>query len=109
MSEIAIIGGGAWGTGLAIAIGRKGTHRVRMWVYEKEVCESINQRHENELFLRGQRIPEAVRATNSLRGNAARRGDRGKRDALAPRAPCLSRNAAAPRRGNAFRQRHQGP
>ncbi|MGO9212195.1 MAG: NAD(P)H-dependent glycerol-3-phosphate dehydrogenase [Terriglobales bacterium] len=66
MSEIAIIGGGAWGTGLGIAIGRKGTHRVRMWVYEKEVCESINQRHENELFLRGQRVPEAVRATNSL-------------------------------------------
>jgi len=66
MSEIAIIGGGAWGTGLAIALGRKGTHRVRMWVFEKEVCESINQRHENELFLRGQRIPEGVRATNSL-------------------------------------------
>jgi len=66
MSEIAIIGGGAWGTGLAIMLGRKGTHRVRMWVYEKEVCESINQRHENELFLRGQRIPEAVRSTNSL-------------------------------------------
>ncbi len=66
MSEIAIIGGGAWGTGLAIALGRKGMHRVRMWVFEKEVCDSINQRHENELFLRGQRIPEAVRATNSL-------------------------------------------
>jgi len=66
MSETAIIGGGAWGTALAIVLGRKGTHRVRMWVYEKDVCESINQRHENELFLRGQRIPEAVRATNSL-------------------------------------------
>ena len=66
MSEIAIIGGGAWGTGLAVVLGRKGTHRVRMWVYEKEVCESINQRHENELFLRGQGIPEAVCATNRL-------------------------------------------
>ena len=66
MSEIAIIGGGAWGTALAIVLGRKGTHRVRMWVYEKEVCASINQRHENELFLQGQRIHEAVRATNSL-------------------------------------------
>jgi len=66
MSEIAIIGGGAWGTGLAIVLGRKGAHRVRMWVYEKEVCESINQRHENQLFLRGQLIPDAVRATNSL-------------------------------------------
>ena len=66
MSEIAIIGGGAWGTGLAVVLGRKGTHGVRMWVYEKEVCHSINQRHENELFLRGQRTPDAVHATNSL-------------------------------------------
>jgi glycerol-3-phosphate dehydrogenase (NAD(P)+) len=66
MSEIAIIGGGAWGTGLAVVLGRKGRHRVRMWVYEKDVCDSINQRHENELFLQGQRIPDAVRATNSL-------------------------------------------
>jgi glycerol-3-phosphate dehydrogenase (NAD(P)+) len=66
MSDIAIIGGGAWGTGLAIVLGRKGGHRVRMWVYEKEVCQQINHQHENELFLRGHRIPEAVRATNSL-------------------------------------------
>lgn len=66
MSETAIIGGGAWGTALAIVLGRKGTHRVCMWVYEKEVCESINEGHENEVFLQGQRIPEAVRATNSL-------------------------------------------
>jgi glycerol-3-phosphate dehydrogenase (NAD(P)+) len=66
VSEIAVIGGGAWGTGLAIVLGRKGTHRVRLWVYEKEVCESVNQRHENELFLRGQPIPKVVRATNSL-------------------------------------------
>ena len=66
MSEIAIVGGGAWGTGLAVVLGRKGTHRVRMWVLEKDVCDSINQRHENELFLPGQRIPEAVCATNSL-------------------------------------------
>jgi glycerol-3-phosphate dehydrogenase (NAD(P)+) len=66
MSDIAVIGGGAWGTGLAIVLGRKGTHRVGMWVYEKEVCEAVNQRRENQLFLPGQRIPEAVRATNSL-------------------------------------------
>ncbi len=66
MSDIAVIGGGAWGTGLAIMLGRKGRHRVRVWAYEKGVCESINQRHENEFFLPGQHIPEAVRATNCL-------------------------------------------
>ena len=30
MSDIAVIGGGAWGTGIAIVLGRKGTHRVRL-------------------------------------------------------------------------------
>ena len=63
MSEIAIIGAGAWGTALAIALGRKGTHRVRLWAYEKEVRDSINQRHVNEAFLPGQTLPDAVSAT----------------------------------------------
>ena len=66
MSDIAVIGGGAWGTGLAIMLGRKGKHRVRMWVYERDVCECINQWHENQAFLPGQHIPETVWATNRL-------------------------------------------
>jgi len=66
MSEIAVIGGGAWGTGLAIVLGKKGTHRVRLWVYESDVCESIAQRRVNENFLPGQRIPDSVTASNEL-------------------------------------------
>ena len=66
MSDIAVIGAGAWGTALAIVLGRKGTHRVRLWAYEKEVCESIRARHVNELFLPEHQIPETVRATNSF-------------------------------------------
>jgi len=38
MSEIAIIGAGAWGTALSIVLGRKESHRIRLWVHEKEVC-----------------------------------------------------------------------
>jgi glycerol-3-phosphate dehydrogenase (NAD(P)+) len=63
MSEIAIIGAGAWGTGLAIALGRKGTHRVRLWAHEKEVRDSINQRRSNDIFLPGHKLPESVTAT----------------------------------------------
>jgi glycerol-3-phosphate dehydrogenase (NAD(P)+) len=66
MSEIAIIGGGAWGTGLAIVLGRKGTHRVHLWAHEAEVCESITQRHVNEKFLPGRLIPGSVTASNAL-------------------------------------------
>jgi glycerol-3-phosphate dehydrogenase (NAD(P)+) len=64
VSQIAIIGAGAWGTALSIVAGRNGAHRVRLWAHEKEVCESINARHVNELFLSGQAIPRNVRATN---------------------------------------------
>jgi glycerol-3-phosphate dehydrogenase (NAD(P)+) len=60
MSEIAIIGAGAWGTALSIVLGRKGAHRVRLWVYEKELCESIAKDRVNENFLRGQNIPASV-------------------------------------------------
>jgi glycerol-3-phosphate dehydrogenase (NAD(P)+) len=63
MSEIAIIGGGAWGTALAVALGRKGTHRVRLWAHEKEVRDSINQTHSNDLFLPGHKLPDSVNAT----------------------------------------------
>jgi glycerol-3-phosphate dehydrogenase (NAD(P)+) len=66
MSEIAMIGAGAWGTGLAIVLGRKGTHRVRLWAHETDVCEAITQKRVNERFLPGCPIPDGVTATNDL-------------------------------------------
>jgi glycerol-3-phosphate dehydrogenase (NAD(P)+) len=66
MSEIAVIGAGAWGTAISIVLGRKPTHRVRLWAHEREVCESIQARHVNDLFLPGEVIPETVGATNSF-------------------------------------------
>ena len=66
MSNIAIIGAGAWGTGLAIVLGRKGTHSVRLWAHELDVCASINDMRVNERFLPGRRIPESVAASNDL-------------------------------------------
>jgi glycerol-3-phosphate dehydrogenase (NAD(P)+) len=74
MSEIAVIGAGAWGTALSIALGRKGTHRVRLWAHEPEVRDSISSRGVNDLYLPGQALPKSVGATNSyeeaLRGAA---------------------------------------
>ena len=66
MSEIAVIGAGAWGTGLAIVLGRKGTHRVRLWAHEREVCDSITKNRINEQFLPGRPIPDSVIAGNDL-------------------------------------------
>ena len=66
MSQIAIIGAGAWGTGLAVVLGRKGPHRVRIWAHELDVCDSINHQHVNERFLPGCPLPQAVTASNDL-------------------------------------------
>ena len=66
MSEIAIIGAGAWGTGIAIVLGRKGTHRVRLWAHEADVYELIMQKRLNEQFLPGRSIPNSVTDSNDL-------------------------------------------
>jgi glycerol-3-phosphate dehydrogenase (NAD(P)+) len=66
MSEIAIIGAGAWGTALSIVLGRKEAHHIRLWAHEKEVCESIASHRMNEKFLPGQEIPACVTPCNDL-------------------------------------------
>jgi len=65
MERVAIIGGGAWGTALAIALRSTGRD-VIIWAYEAEVADAINTRHENVLFLPGTPIDPAVRATHRL-------------------------------------------
>src|SRR5437879_2714959 len=66
MSKIAVIGAGAWGTAISIVLGRTGAHDVRLWAFEKEVCESISARRMNEHFLKGCIVPDSVNVTNSL-------------------------------------------
>lgn len=66
MSRIAVIGAGAWGTGLAIVLGRKENHKVCLWANEPEVCESISSKRVNERFLPGFVLPESIQATADL-------------------------------------------
>ncbi len=66
MSRIAIIGAGAWGTAIAIVLGRSSRHEVKLWAYEKEVRESIEANHRNSVFLPGQQIPESVHCTSDF-------------------------------------------
>src|SRR5208337_4141824 len=70
MSRVAVIGAGAWGTALAIVLGRKGTrgfrHDVRLWANEPEVSESIAKSRINQHFLPGFPLPESIAATGDL-------------------------------------------
>jgi len=63
--KLGIIGGGAWGTALAqIASADRG--ETLIWAMESEVVESINERHENPVFLSGVRLNDSIRATGEL-------------------------------------------
>ena len=66
MSQIAIIGAGAWGTALSIVAGRSGRHQVRLWAYEAEVREAIAATQSNSIFLPGHNIPQGVGVTGDF-------------------------------------------
>lgn len=67
--SVGIIGGGAWGTGLAQALAR-GNHKVQIWALEDEVVNSINNDHENKKFLPGYRLEESITCSNDIRAVA---------------------------------------
>jgi glycerol-3-phosphate dehydrogenase (NAD(P)+) len=71
MSEIAILGAGAWGTALSIVLGRKGSHRVRLWAHEKEIAAAIARQRVNEKFLPGCTLPETVSPTSDSKAAIA--------------------------------------
>ena len=51
-TRVGVIGGGAWGTALAIHCARMG-HDTQLWAMEPEVVRDINgPKHENILFLK---------------------------------------------------------
>jgi glycerol-3-phosphate dehydrogenase (NAD(P)+) len=61
-----VVGAGAWGTALADLLARNG-HEVRLWAYEPDVVESINDKHENLRFLRGHALSPSVEALGDVR------------------------------------------
>ena len=66
MRGIAIIGGGSWGTALAVVAARAG-QGVTLWSRNDEVVESINERRVNSRYLTNTSIPANVIATNDMR------------------------------------------
>lgn len=64
MSKIAILGGGSWGTGLAVVLSHSHrTHEISLWVREASIAESINHARENPAYLPAVKIPPNVHAT----------------------------------------------
>jgi glycerol-3-phosphate dehydrogenase (NAD(P)+) len=67
MKKIAIIGGGAWGTALAIALTRSSrAHRLTLWAHSADVVEMLSTRRVNEIYLPGFELPTDVEVTGGL-------------------------------------------
>ena len=65
MTDIAVVGAGAFGTALATRLGLSG-HAVRLWALERDIADSINRDHENPTYLPGVDLSPAIRATADL-------------------------------------------
>jgi glycerol-3-phosphate dehydrogenase (NAD(P)+) len=63
--HIGVIGGGAWGTALALVAAQAG-RRTTLWARESGVVDSINRAHENPGFLPKVPLPAAIHATADL-------------------------------------------
>ena len=63
--NLGVLGGGAWGTGLAQALAKAG-HKVQMWALEKEVKESVNNEHENKRYLPGYKLSPNLTVSNDI-------------------------------------------
>ena len=57
--KLAIVGGGSWGTALAIVLGPR-FETIRLWVYEADLAARMASSRENDVFLPGFRLPENV-------------------------------------------------
>jgi glycerol-3-phosphate dehydrogenase (NAD(P)+) len=65
VKNLTIIGGGGWGTALAIVLAPRFPH-VRLWVYEADLAARMRETRENGVYLPGCRLPSHVEVVNQL-------------------------------------------
>ena len=64
MRHVAILGGGSWGTALAIVLSNAHqAHGISLWVRDATLAESLRRHRENPTYLPGQNLPETVLVT----------------------------------------------
>jgi glycerol-3-phosphate dehydrogenase (NAD(P)+) len=65
MKRIAILGGGSWGTALAIVLSRtRKPQEISLWVRDASLAESIRRDRQNKLYLPDHKLPESVQVTH---------------------------------------------
>lgn len=64
-AKIAVIGGGSWGTALALALAPR-AHSLSLWVFEEDLAARMQASRENETFLPGFPLPANIEVTSEL-------------------------------------------
>jgi glycerol-3-phosphate dehydrogenase (NAD(P)+) len=65
MKTLAVIGGGSWGTALAIVLAPRFPD-LRLWIYEADLAQRMHVSRENDVYLPGFQIAEHVKVTHEL-------------------------------------------
>ncbi len=63
-ANVTVVGGGAWGTALAIALSAR--HNVTLWAREPEVVQEITKKRQNDRFLPGVMLPDSLRIEGDI-------------------------------------------
>jgi glycerol-3-phosphate dehydrogenase (NAD(P)+) len=68
VTKIAILGGGSWGTALAIVLSRsRSSHDISVWVHDAVLAEIIGRTRENATYLPGHKLPAAAQVTHEIK------------------------------------------
>ena len=65
MATVTVLGGGSWGTALALQLARVG-HSVRLWARDPAFVADLAAARENKVYLPGVPLPDAIQPTPSL-------------------------------------------
>jgi glycerol-3-phosphate dehydrogenase (NAD(P)+) len=65
MQSVGIIGGGAWGTALAV-VARRAGRDVSLWALEPEVVVAVNGQNRNPVYLPDVALDPAIKATGDM-------------------------------------------
>src|SRR5580704_16863589 len=67
MKKIAIIGGGSWGTALAIVLSRsRSPHALSLWVHDPVLGATLHESRENTIYLPGFSVPPEIEVTSDI-------------------------------------------